>query len=424
MEEEHSTKLVDNTASTGYSLAPIDIDDKLLNHYIGNIIHKAASSLHGFVLKATSPEAADRDDTAERGSTPTNDSFTMDTQQQDSSSGDILENIGEPLIADSNFIEKLQGNHIVPKMQTVTSSLRDVAIKVMNLAGTEKAVLDCTESEQGYITEQGHNTEQGSCARSKEVIADDSFTLDSQEKDSLTGHTLESLVNPFQVPIEDSSSDSSLDLPKDEHEYPPPPKAGNKKSKFCRFKKRRKSSAVAPVTNDKLKETQPHKVAFDDQSYPTSDINVGTFITKSEHFDEMGNNIFLLNSEKVPLISKLFQGSKSKALVNNLCRNVEQYIKDNLVTDKFTMVIHGGDDGSKLGSIGLAKKFYSLLKNRFNKDLKSCIILRAKLSLKCIFKLSKPFMQNTMKQKISLVNDVRELVLLHRIPDNLLQYCH
>ena len=56
--------------------------------------------------------------------------------------------------------------------------------------------------------------------------------------------------------------------------------------------------------------------------------------------------------------------------VNHLClisefRNVEEYINKNLVTDKFTVIIHGEDGGAKLCSIHLAKKLiYKLLKNR------------------------------------------------------------
>ena len=55
--------------------------------------------------------------------------------------------------------------------------------------------------------------------------------------------------------------------------------------------------------------------------------------------------------------------------VNHLClisefRNIEKYIKKNLVTDRFTVVIHGEDDGAKLCLIHLAKIFYKLLKNR------------------------------------------------------------
>ena len=55
--------------------------------------------------------------------------------------------------------------------------------------------------------------------------------------------------------------------------------------------------------------------------------------------------------------------------VNHLClisefRNVEEYIKKNLVTDKFTVVIHGEDDGANLCLIQLPKKYYKLLKNR------------------------------------------------------------
>ena len=46
--------------------------------------------------------------------------------------------------------------------------------------------MDCTKSEQGYTTEEG----------SSKCTADDSFTLDSQEKDSPTGHTLGSSVKP------------------------------------------------------------------------------------------------------------------------------------------------------------------------------------------------------------------------------------
>ena len=55
--------------------------------------------------------------------------------------------------------------------------------------------------------------------------------------------------------------------------------------------------------------------------------------------------------------------------VNHLClifefRNVEEFVLKNLVTDKFTVIIHGEDDGAKLCSLRLAKKFYKLLKTR------------------------------------------------------------
>ena len=55
--------------------------------------------------------------------------------------------------------------------------------------------------------------------------------------------------------------------------------------------------------------------------------------------------------------------------VNHLClifefRNVEEFVRKNLVTDKFTVIIHGEDDGTKLCSLYLAKKFYRLLKTR------------------------------------------------------------
>ena len=55
--------------------------------------------------------------------------------------------------------------------------------------------------------------------------------------------------------------------------------------------------------------------------------------------------------------------------VNHLClifefRNVEEFVRKNLVTDKFTVIIHGEDDGAKLCSIYFAKKFYRLLKTR------------------------------------------------------------
>ncbi|XP_027046701.1 uncharacterized protein LOC113674419, partial [Pocillopora damicornis] len=408
-----------NTVGTGYSPESIDIDEEQLDLFIDNIIHTAASSLHGLVLRVTSPEGTDRyfssettqsGDASENRSTPENDSSTLESQQPDSPRKHFLEKAGQTSqITDSNDIKILQGNHLA-------SSSKDVAIKALSPGSTEKVILDCTKSEQGCTTEED----------TSKCTADDSFTLDSQEKDSPTGHTLESSVKLAQVPIEDLSSDSfldsSLDSSKDEQECPSLPKAGNKKKRFGRFKQHRKSSAVAPVTDDKLKETQPHKVAFEDQPHLTSDMNVSTFITKSEHCDEVGDNIFLLNTKEVPLVSKFSSGSKSKALANNLCINVEKYIKDNLATDKFTIIIHGGDDGSKLGSIHLAKKFYHLLKARFSKDLKSCIILRAKLTLKCVFKLSKLFMQNDMKRKISLVNDICELVWFHSIPDTVLRY--
>ncbi|XP_066016898.1 uncharacterized protein [Pocillopora verrucosa] len=72
-------------------------------------------------------------------------------------------------------------------------------------------------------------------------------------------------------------------------------------------------------------------------------------------------------------------------------KNVEEYIKKNLVTDKFTVVIHGEDDGANLCLIQLVKKFYKLLKNRFFEELNFCIILKAKFTLKAVFKLAKPF---------------------------------
>ena len=38
-----------------------------------------------------------------------------------------------------------------------------------------------------------------------------------------------------------------------------------------------------------------------------------------EHCDEVGDNIFLLNTKEVPLVSKFSSGLESKALANNLC---------------------------------------------------------------------------------------------------------
>ncbi|CAH3128701.1 unnamed protein product [Pocillopora meandrina] len=416
MEEANTSKAFENTVGTGYSPESIDIDEEQLDLFVDNVIHTAASSLHGLVLRVTSPEGTDRyfsseitqsGNASESRSTPENDSSSLESQQPDSPRKHFLEKAGQPSqITDSNDIKILQGNHLA-------SRSKDVATKALSPGSTEKVILDCTKSEQGYTTEED----------TSKCTADDSFTLDSQEKDSPTGHTLESSVKLAQVPIEDLSSDSSLDSSKDDQECPSSPKAGNKKKRFGRFKQQRKSSAVAPVTDDKLKEMQPPKVAFEDQPHLTSDMNVSTFITKSEHCDEVGDNIFLLNTKDVPLVS-FFPGSKSKALANNLCINIEKYIKDNLAIDKFTIIIHGGKDGSKLGSIRLAKKFYHLLKARFSKDLKSCIILRAKLTLKCVLKLSKLFMPNEMKQKISLVNDICELVWFHSIPDTVLQYWH
>ena len=56
-----------------------------------------------------------------------------------------------------------------------------------------------------------------------------------------------------------------------------------------------------------------------------------------------------------PLIQD-FTSCITKLGLNHLClipefRNVEENIKKNLVTDKFTVVIHGEDDGAKLCSL-------------------------------------------------------------------------
>lgn len=142
-----------------------------------------------------SPEGTDRyfssettqsGNASENRSTPENDSSTLESQQPDSTRKHFLEKAGQTSqITDSNYIKILQGNHLA-------SSSKDVAIKVLSPGSTEKVILDCTKSEQGCTTEEG----------SSKCTADDSFTLDSQEKDSPTGHTLESSVklaqgNPF-----------------------------------------------------------------------------------------------------------------------------------------------------------------------------------------------------------------------------------
>lgn len=180
----------------------------------------------------TSPEGTDRyfssettqsGDASENRSTPENDSSTLESQQPDSPRKHFLEKAGQTSqITDSNDIKILQGNHLA-------SSSKDVAIKALSPGSTEKVILDCTKSEQGCTTEED----------TSKCTADDSFTLDSQEKDSPTGHTLESIHSHHTVPIEDLSSDSfldsSLDSSKDEQECPSLPKAGNKKkvSSFC-----------------------------------------------------------------------------------------------------------------------------------------------------------------------------------------------
>ncbi|XP_066016129.1 uncharacterized protein [Pocillopora verrucosa] len=92
--------------------------------------------------------------------------------------------------------------------------------------------------------------------------------------------------------------------------------------------------------------------------------------------------IALLWSNLILLVMNMMSALSSQKV------NVEEYIKKTLVTDKFTVVIHGEDDGANLCLIQLAKKFYKLLKNRFFEGLNFCIILKAKFTLKAVFKLA------------------------------------
>nr|XP_058965467.1 uncharacterized protein LOC131792111 isoform X1 [Pocillopora verrucosa] len=219
-------------------------------------------------------------------------------------------------------------------------------------------------------------------------------------------------------PVQESSDPPVYQPP----QSPSSPEPTKKNNKSRRFKWRRKSSAVRATTEDIGKDSQVgvHRITFE-ESHPSCEEYLG-FFTKSDHCDQSGNDVFLLNTGKLPVVSKLFQRSESKRLADNLCSNVEEFVRKNLVTDKFTVIIHGEDDGTKLCSLYLAKKFYRLLKTRFFEGLNFCIILKAKLSLKAVFKLAKPFIPNNVKQKISMVNDVGELVVFHGIPETLLQY--
>ncbi|XP_066026353.1 uncharacterized protein [Pocillopora verrucosa] len=216
-----------------------------------------------------------------------------------------------------------------------------------------------------------------------------------------------------QVPVQESS-DPPVDQPP---QSPSSPEPSGKKIKSRWFKRPRKSSAVRPTTEDTEKDSQVgvHRIAFEESH---CDEYVGSFFTKSDHCDESGNDVFLLNTGKV---SKLFRRSESKTLAENLCSNVEEFVLKNLVTDKFTVIIHGEDDGAKLCSLHLAKTFYKLLKTRFFEGLNFCIILKAKFTLKAVFKLCSSFFRNNVKRKISMVNDVGELVF-HGIPDTVLRY--
>ena len=60
------------------------------------------------------------------------------------------------------------------------------------------------------------------------------------------------------------------------------------------------------------------------------------------------NFLFLAIQDFTSCITKL--GLNHRCLIPEF-RNVEEYIKKNLVTDKFTVVIHGEDDGAKLCSL-------------------------------------------------------------------------
>ncbi|XP_022778234.1 uncharacterized protein LOC111319753 [Stylophora pistillata] len=325
----------------------------------------------------------------------------------------------------STKIDEFQLNTYVGNIiQVAASSLRDVVIRVpCTTEGSRKDLSDgsTTTLYGSLILTPSFDKVNGSESPSIVSEPESSFSASSR---GTPVHSERFMASPApdaprqEVPVQESSADPPI---ASSAQAPSSPGFQQKKIKSRWFKRRRKSSAVAPLTEDIEKGPQP-RVAFEHFNVTCKESDINGFFTKSEHLDESGNEVFLLNTEKVPMVSKLFQGSKSKALINDLCSNVEEYIKNNFFTDKFTVVIHGGDDGAKLCSIHLAKKFYKLLKNRFTEGLNYCIILRGKFSLKAVFKLSKPFIPNDFKQKISLVNDVRELVVFHGIPDTILQY--
>ena len=54
-----------------------------------------------------------------------------------------------------------------------------------------------------------------------------------------------------------------------------------------------------------------------------------------------------------------------------ICRDAQLYIEEQLLTEKFGLVVHGGNGGgAKLSCLQMAKKFYQLLKNRLVRLLK------------------------------------------------------
>ena len=66
-----------------------------------------------------------------------------------------------------------------------------------------------------------------------------------------------------------------------------------------------------------------------------------------------------------------YEGSVHMSGYFAICRDAKLYIEEQLLTEKFGLVIHGGNGGgAKLSCLEMAKKFYQLLKNRLARLLK------------------------------------------------------
>ncbi|KAL9954889.1 hypothetical protein ACROYT_G042474 [Oculina patagonica] len=166
-------------------------------------------------------------------------------------------------------------------------------------------------------------------------------------------------------------------------------------------RRRRRTSAVAPAK--KSEKTPQHKYAFEADSGNVDP----SFIFKSGHVDVHGNEVFVINTTKVPK-------SKDKESVKMMCNQVEHFIEKHLSTEKFGLLIHGVDAGSrsaKLNSLQLAKQFYKLLKTSFVDRLAYCLIYQPEFRLKAAVNLCLPFLANEIERKVTLTSSPRWLVI-------------
>ncbi|XP_066026355.1 uncharacterized protein [Pocillopora verrucosa] len=376
---------VDLLNATPSSSESIKIDEEKLDRYVGSIIAAAASSLQDVVIRVSS---------------------STRQSEKDSDNG-VASSLNVCGILTLSYSEVTPSESLTAVCEPEGGTPVHAFIQEVTVQESSDPPVDQPPQSPSTLEPSGKKIKSGRFKWPRKSSAVRPTNEDTEK-----------------VPVQESS-DPPVDQPL---QSPSSPEPSGKKSKSRWFKRPRKSSAVRPTTEDTEKDSQVgvHRIAFEESH---CDEYVGSFFTKSDHCDESGNDVFLLNTGKVPLVSKLFRRSESKTLAENLCSNVEEFVLKNLVTDKFTVIIHGEDNGAKLCSLHLAKKFYKLLKTRFFEGLNFCIILKAKFTLKAVFKLAKPIhptmevcvFKNNVKQKISMVNDVDELVF-HGIPDTVLRY--